>query len=248
MNYSPIKNLLDNYIILVTGASDGIGRSVAISYAKYGARLILLSRNEKKLLSVKQTIEKMGYKEAMILPFDLACQDPKEYQNLINKIAKKNISHIDGLLNNAGLLGTIMPIAQQDPFHWKQVIDVNINGTFMITQTFLPLLLNARSPSIIFTTSSVGRKGRAHWGAYAVSKFATEGMMQVLSHEYDPTLLRVNCINPGAIRTHMRASAFPNENPMNLKSPNDITLIYLYLMGSDSKGKTGLSYNAYDFL
>ena len=123
-------------------------------------------------------------------------------------------------------------------------MQVNVNASLLLTQAVLPLLLKSPSASLIFTSSSVGRTGRAGWGAYAISKFATEGMMQVLADEYKNTHLRVNCINPGGTRTSMRASAFPDEDPQKLKTPADIMPLYLYLMGDDSRRKTGMSFDA----
>src|SRR5690606_24397310 len=147
---------------------------------------------------------------------------------------------LDGVLHNAGLLGDIVPMAEIDMAMWHDVMQVNVNATFMLTQALLPLLLKSPAGSLIFTTSSVGRMGRASWGAYAVSKFATEGMMQVLAEEYKSRHLRVNCINPGGTRTSMRASAFPHEDKNKLKTPADIMPLYLYLMGDDSRRKTGM--------
>ena len=151
---------------------------------------------------------------------------------------------LDGVLHNAGLLGDIVTMDKQDPLVWQQVMRVNIDATFFLTQALLPLLLKSPCASLVFTTSSVGRQGRAGWGAYSVSKFATEGMMQVLADEYDSKHLRVNCINPGGTRTKMRASAFPEEDANKLKTPADIMPLYLFLMGDDSKRKTGISYDA----
>ncbi|WP_304167344.1 YciK family oxidoreductase, partial [Lonsdalea britannica] len=151
---------------------------------------------------------------------------------------------LDGVLHNAGLLGQIAPMTEQSVDIWQQVMQVNVNATFMLTQALLPLLLKSSSPSLVFTSSSVGREGRAGWGAYAVSKFATEGMMQVLAEEYRHRNLRVNCINPGGTRTSMRATAFPDEDPEKLKTPADIMPLYLYLMGDDSRRKTGMSFDA----
>jgi len=151
---------------------------------------------------------------------------------------------LDGVLHNAGLLGEVRPMDEQDPDIWQQVMQVNVNGTFFLTQALLPLLLKSESGSLVFTSSSVGREGRANWGAYAVSKFATEGMMQVLAEEYQSRHLRVNCINPGGTRTKMRASAFPSEDPQKLKTPADIMPLYLWLMGDDSRRKTGMTFDA----
>ena len=150
---------------------------------------------------------------------------------------------LDGVLHNAGLLGDICN-GRSRPEVWQQVMQVNVNGTFMLTQALLPLLLRSESGSLVFTSSSVGRQSRANWGAYAVSKFATEGMMQVLADEYQSRHLRVNCINPGGTRTGMRASAFPTEDPLKLKTPADIMPVYLWLMGDDSRRKTGMTFDA----
>lgn len=243
MYYQPKLNLLDQKSILVTGASDGIGREAALTYARHGASVFLLGRTEHKLNTVKQAIAKAGGREARVIVLDLACPEPATYQRLAQNLTD-DIPHLDGLLNNAGLLGEIVPMAKQTPTRWLEVMAVNINGTFMLTQALLPLLLKANSPSLIFSTSSVGRHGRANWGAYSVSKFATEGMMQTLSEEYPASVLRVNCINPGSIRTGMRANACPMEDPDRLKKPADIMSIYLYLMGDDSRYKTGISFDA----
>ncbi len=132
--------------------------------------------------------------------------------------------------------GVVAPISEQPSDLWH-VMQINVNATFMLTQA-LPLLLKAPNASLVFTSSSVGKQGRA--GAYSVSKFATEG----LSEEYKHSNLRVNCINPGGTRTSMRASAFPDEDPLKLKTPADIMPIYIYLMGDDSLRKTGSSYDA----
>ncbi len=174
---------------------------------------------------------------------DLLTCTPQECQHIAQQVSL-HYPHLDGVLHNAGLLGDVVPMDQQDPTVWQQVIQVNVNGTFMLTQALLPLLLKAESGSLVFTSSSVGREGRANWGAYAVSKFATEGMMQVLAEEYKNRPLRVNCINPGGTRTKMRASAFPTEDALKLKTPADIMPLYLWLMGDDSRRKTGMTFDA----
>lgn len=135
-------------------------------------------------------------------------------------------------------------MSEQDPQIWQDVMQVNVNATFMLTCALLPLLLKSDAGSLVFTSSSVGRQGRANWGAYATSKFATEGMMQVLADEYQNRSLRVNCINPGGTRTSMRASAFPTEDPQKLKTPADIMPLYLWLMGDDSRRKTSMTFDA----
>lgn len=243
MHYQPQPELLHNRIILVTGAGDGIGREAALTYARHGAQLILLGRTLSKLQAVKQEIHQLGLAPAATVEFDLLTAAPADYQKLADEIAAA-YPHLDGVLNNAGLLGTINPLAEQDYQEFCDVMQVNVNASLLLTQAVLPLLLKSPSASLIFTSSSVGRTGRAGWGAYAISKFATEGMMQVLADEYKNTHLRVNCINPGGTRTSMRASAFPDEDPQKLKTPADIMPLYLYLMGDDSRRKTGMSFDA----
>ena len=243
MHYQPQKNLLQNRIILVTGASDGIGREAALTYADYGASVILIGRNEEKLKGVAQEIDAAGGIPARWNTLDLLTCTPETCQELAHRIST-HYPRLDGVLHNAGLLGEVRPMDEQDPEIWQQVMQVNINGTFFLTQALLPLLLTSDSGSLVFTSSSVGREGRANWGAYAVSKFATEGMMQVLAEEYQSRHLRVNCINPGGTRTKMRASAFPTEDPQKLKTPADIMPLYLWLMGDDSHRKTGMTFDA----
>ncbi|MGF6566692.1 YciK family oxidoreductase [Kosakonia cowanii] len=241
MHYQPKRDLLNGRIILVTGASDGIGKEAALTYARHGASLILLGRNEEKLRHVAQQVKDEG-QAAQWFILDMATCTPEACQQLASEIATTT-PHLDGVLHNAGLLGDICPMSEQDPAVWNEVMQVNVNATFYLTQALLPLLLKSDCGSLVFTSSSVGRQGRANWGAYATSKFATEGMMQVLAEEYQ-NRLRVNCINPGGTRTSMRASAFPTEDPQKLKTPADIMPLYLWLMGDDSRRKTGMTFDA----
>lgn len=243
MHYQPKQDLLQNRIILVTGASDGIGREAALTYARYGATVILLGRNEEKLRRVAQHIADEQHVQPQWFTLDLLTCTAEECRQVADRIAA-HYPRLDGVLQNAGLLGEIGPMSEQDPQIWQDVMQVNVNATFMLTQALLPLLLKSDAGSLVFTSSSVGRQGRANWGAYATSKFATEGMMQVLADEYQNRSLRVNCINPGGTRTSMRASAFPTEDPQKLKTPADIMPLYLWLMGDDSRRKTGMTFDA----
>lgn len=243
MHYQPKQDLLQNRIILITGASDGIGREAALTYARYGATVILLGRNKEKLRRVAQHIADAQHVQPQWLTLDLLTCTAEECRQVADRITA-HYPRLDGVLHNAGLLGEICPMSEQDPQVWQDVMQVNVNATFMLTQALLPLLLKSDAGSLVFTSSSVGRQGRANWGAYATSKFATEGMMQVLADEYQNRSLRVNCINPGGTRTSMRASAFPTEDPQKLKTPADIMPLYLWLMGDDSRRKTGMTFDA----
>lgn len=243
MNNIPGSSLLKNRTILVTGASDGIGREAAITYARQGARVILTGRNPQKLQLVRQTIDSLQQQPASVLVLDLATATAEDYQQFAREVATITPT-LEGLLHNAGILGTLQPMAEISTEEWHQVIKINLDASFFLTRALLPLLLNASHASLVFTSSSVGRQGRAGWGTYSVSKFATEGMMQVLANEYKDSGLRVNCINPGGTRTTMRASAFPKENASLLKTPADIMPVYLHVMSDASIGQTGISFDA----
>ncbi|HEX4974987.1 MAG TPA: YciK family oxidoreductase [Pseudomonadales bacterium] len=237
--YQAPVDLLKDKVILVTGAGDGIGKAVASAYAQHGATVILLGRTVAKLEQTYDDIEKLGRGSPAIYPLDLASADESDYQELAN-ILEREFGQLDGLLHNAALLGTLSPIESYPAATWHKVMKVNVDAGFMLTRATLPLLRQSESSSLVFTTSGVGHRGRAYWGAYSVSKFATEGLMQVLADELENTSsVRVNCINPGATRTAMRQSAFPAENPDSLCRPEEITAAYLYLMGEDSIGVHG---------
>lgn len=245
-DYTAPPELLKNKVILVTGAGDGIGRAAALSYAQHGASVILLGRTLEKLEAVYDEIEALGAPQAAIIPLDLATAGEAEYIQLTNVIDSE-FGVLDGLLHNASLLGMRTPLENYDPVTWEKVMQVNTHAPFLLTQALLPLLNLSPSASIIFTSSSVGVKGRAYWGAYSVSKFATQGMMEILADELENTSkVRSNCINPGATRTAMRAEAYPGEQPTNNPIAEDIMPAYLYLMGDDSLTVSGTTINAQD--
>lgn len=243
-DYTAPDQLLKDKIILVTGAGDGIGKTAALTYAKHGATVILLGRTTKKLEDTYDAIEAQGSPQAAIVPLNLESATEHDFIELANTL-KKEFGRLDGLLHNASLLGERTPLANYTPEVFDQVMKVNVSSQFMLTQALLPLLQESESASIVFTSSSVGRQGRAYWGAYSISKFATEGMMQLFADELGSTSkIRTNAINPGGTRTSMRASAYPAEDPQTLPTPEDIMPVYLYLMGSDSESVNGHSLDA----
>ncbi|WP_295871114.1 YciK family oxidoreductase [uncultured Zhongshania sp.] len=242
--YIAAPQCLQNKIILVTGAGDGIGRAAALSYAQHGATVILLGRTVEKLEAVYDEIEAAAYPQAAIYPLHLRGAVMKDYEELANTI-EREFGRLDGLLHNAGVLGQRRTLAQTTIDSWDEVLHVNLSAPFMMTQALLPMLAAAENASIILTSSSVGRKGRAFWGAYAISKFGTEGMMQILAdEEFDLNNTRVNSINPGATQTVMRRTAYPGENPQDNPLPEVIMPLYLYLMSDDSKAVNGQQFDA----
>lgn len=243
-DYRAPKDLLKDKVILVTGAGDGIGRTAAKTFAAHGATVILLGRTTPKLEAVYDEIENAGGPQPAIFPMDLGEARIETFEHFAEAV-EQEFGRLDGLLHNAGLLGQRTPIANYHFGTWEQVMQVNVNAAFGLTKTLLPLLEKSEAGSVVFTGSSVGLEGRAYWGAYSVSKFATEGLMQVLADELDGVSdVRTNSINPGATRTNMRAAAYPAEDPRSVTSPEDIMPTYLYLMGDDSKGVSGKQFNA----
>lgn len=243
-DYEYRPGLLKNRSILITGASDGIGKALAICAAGLGARVILHGRNIKKLETAYDEIQAIRPAATpSIAAIDLETADGDAYLTLADSIAR-DFGHLDGLVHNASLLGDKTSIEQYDVLRWQSVMHVNLTAAFALTQVCLPLLRQSPDPSIIFTSSGVGRKGRAYWGAYSVSKFAIEGLAQILADEHRHTSLRVNCVNPGATRTSMRLAAYPAEDRNALKAPEEVLAPYVYLLGPGSRGVTGQSLDA----
>lgn len=243
-DYIAPANLLENQIILVTGAGDGIGKAAAMTYAEHGATVILLGRGRKKLDAVYDEIETNGWPQPVIVSLNLESATAENYQELADMIGAE-FGRLDGVLHNAGTLGKRTPLANYDDKTWQEVMHINVMAPLMLTKALLPLLEEADNASIIFTSSSVAQKGRAFWGAYAASKAASDNLMETLADEQDGVSnIRVNAINPGATRTNMRMKAYPAENPESLPAPENIMPAYLYLMGNDSLSSNGQSIDA----
>lgn len=242
-NVEPKPDELAGRVIAVTGPTRGIGHAVAIACARHGATVVLIGRNVKKLEAVHEEIAALKQAEATIAPFDLEKAVASDYDTLANALLER-YGRLDGLLHNASLLGMLAPIEHYDVPTWYRVMHVNVTAAFALTQVLLPALKQSPDASVVFTSSGVGRKGRAYWGAYAASKFAVEGMAQVLAAELDNTTkVRVNVLNPGPTRTAMRLQAYPAENPETLPTPASITGPYLALLGPASRGITGHSFD-----
>ncbi|MBI5039735.1 MAG: YciK family oxidoreductase [Gammaproteobacteria bacterium] len=245
--YTPPADLLAKRTILITGAGDGIGRAAALACAAHGATIILLGRTISKLERVYDEIEQAGYPQPAIYPMNLEGATPKDYADLAATL-EREFGHLDGLLHNAALLGGLSPMAHQDIDLWFKVMQVNLNAPFLLTRACLGLLMRAPDASIVFTSDQVGRRGRAYWGAYGVSKAGIEGMSQILAQELETnTHVRVNSLDPGAVRTRMRTLAYPGENAQTNPAPETLMPVYLYLLGPDSQGITGQQFEAQNF-
>ena len=230
--------------IVITGAGSGIGRQAAKSFSDFGANLILLSKDQGKLESLYDEINADNSKNIIIQPMDFEKAEEREFEEIVGAI-KEEHSIIDGLLNNVGILGEKKSLEQYNFSTWTSVLQVNLHASFLLTKNLIPLLKKSNNGSIVFTSSGVGRKGKAYWGAYSISKFATEGMMQILSEEFQNTSrIRVNSINPGPVRTKMRELAYPAENPEVNPLAADIMKYYLYLMSDQSLKISGQTIDA----
>jgi NAD(P)-dependent dehydrogenase (short-subunit alcohol dehydrogenase family) len=232
-DYAIKNNTLDNKVILVTGAGAGIGKEAALTYAKLGATVILLGKTVSKLEKVYDEIVALDLPEPAIIPLDLKGATKQNYIDMSTTIANQ-FGKLDGALLNASMLGELTPFTQIHEQIFNDVMNVNVTAQCLLAQALIPTLQLAEKASLVFTSSGVGNQGRAYWGAYSISKFATEGMMQIIADEYENSSLRTNAINPGATNTNMRASAYPAEDKDKLATPADIMPLYVYLMSDDS--------------
>ncbi len=228
-------------IAVVTGGGSGIGAAVARAFAREGAEVAICGRRAQALDVTRNEIDRLGG-TAVAVPMDLTRSE--DVVRLVEAI-RARFGRLDVLVNNAGILGAHAPIAEYPEDEWDAVIAANLTAVFRITKAALPLM--PRGGSIINVSSSVGRIGRAGWGAYSVSKFGVEGLSQVLADELRERGIRVNTVNPGGTRTAMRAAAYPEENPMALPSPDDVTPIFVYLASDEAVGVTGRAFDARDW-
>jgi len=231
-------------VILITGAGGGLGSALATACAAHGARVVLCGRKVPKLERLYDAILAAGGPRPSIAPLDLERADATHYDALAEAV-RNEFGRLDGLVHAAGLLGERAPIEHYDVPTWMKVMHVNVNAPFILTRALLPQLRASEDASVVFVTSGVSVHGRAYWGAYAASKFALEGLMQVLADETDTvTRIRVNSVNPGKMRTSMRAKAYPGEDPATVPLPQAVLAPFLYLLGPDGCGTTGRRFDA----
>lgn len=246
-DYSPAPDFLDGKTILVTGAGDGIGKALSKALVTHGATVILLSRSQEKLEALYDEIEATHPGKVIIQPMDFSSADHNDFKQLAESLDDQ-FECLDGLVHNAGLLGARSPIEYYPEKDWQELMQVNVNAAFYLTRALLPALTRSPSGRLLFTASSVGRQGRAYWGAYAVSKFAVEGLMQTLADELvNTTAIRVNSINPGGTRTAMRQAAYPAENPESVPTPESLMPAYLFLFSAEAQPIHGQALNVREF-
>ncbi len=235
---------LKEKVALVTGGSRGIGKAVAAAYAREGAEVVVTARDLGSLEAAAKEIRNSGGR-VVALQADVA--DRHQVKDLAKEINRR-FGRLHVLLNNASFLGPRVPILEYPEEEWEAVMAVNLNGPYFVIKACLPLMTAGGEGSIINVSSGVGRIGKARWGAYAASKFGLEGLTQILAAELQPFHIRVNAVNPGGTRTTMRAAAYPEEDPLTLPTPEEITPVFVYLASDASRDVTGQSLEARDFL
>ena len=237
LHYRPAPGDFADRVVLVTGATAGIGRVVARELVASGASVILHGRNEKALEALYQELKLLG-PEPSVAQIDLERAQGPQYQQLTTEIETR-YGRLDGLLHNAAILGDLSPIEHYDIGTWQRVLLVDLTAPFILTRCLLPLMQSSADASIVFTTSSVGRRGRAFWGAYSVAKAGIENFAEILTDELEKTPIRVNVVNPGRTRTRMRARAYPGETPASVPPPEANVPPFLYLLGGASRNVRG---------
>jgi NAD(P)-dependent dehydrogenase (short-subunit alcohol dehydrogenase family) len=244
IQFSPASDLLQNRVILISGAANGIGRAVAMACARHGARTLLLDIDRKGLERLYDKLEREGLPPATMIPMDLQKTDEAGYEELAHSL-QQQFGRLDGLVHCAATLGALCPLEHYDATNWQRVMQVNLNAAYLLTRACLPLVRASNDASIIFTTADVARQARAYWGAYAIAGFAVEGMMQLWAKELSPdSTIRINSLDPGVVDTSMRSSAYPGEDRAQLKNADDVVNAYLYLLGEVGKSTSGQTLTA----
>lgn len=243
-DYEASPELLKEKIVLVTGAGSGLGRAAALSYARHGATVILLGRTLAKLEQTYDSIEAAGGAEPALITLDLESAGEAEYQQLADTLAEE-FGRLDGLLHSAGVTSPTLPLQHVTLHTWHKLLQVNLSAAFALTRYCLPLLLQAPSASVIFTSAAAGRETRAYQGPYAIAKHGVEALMKMFHEELQNTSrVRVNSLHPGPCATALRKVGFPSEDPATLPTPDQLMPLYLYLMGDDSLQEKGRQFSA----
>ena len=228
-SYQIKEGELKGKVILVTGANRGFGLAMTMDLSKAGATVIMLGRDLGALEYAYDAVIDKGCQEPILYPLDIEGATPENYQSLQDDIFNQ-FEKLDGLIHNAAILGTMMPVDQYDIKLWYSTLQINLNGPFMLTQFLIPLLNKSDDARILFLSAEQGREAKAYWGAYGVSKFAVEGFAKTLSEELEKTNIRVNTLDPGVMRTEMRRAAYPAEDTTKNPSPESKSPAIVYLM------------------
>ena len=221
-DYSPAPDTFAGRAVLVTGAGDGLGRSVAIGAARCGAEVILLGRTVAKLEATHDRIVESGGPAPAIYPMDLAGAGRTDYEELAQRIAQA-YGALHGIVHAASTFSGLAPLAHLEPEDWLRTLHVNLTAPYLITTACLPLLQRLPDSAVVFVGDALGRRTSAYWGAYAVSKAGVEGLAKVLAEEVEAAgTPRIACVNPGPMRTALRRRAFPAEPADSVSEPDAV--------------------------
>jgi len=243
-DFTATPELLSGRVILITGATSGLGKALAIECARAGATVILSGRNQSKLERVYDEIESLGAPQPAMAVLDLANATAVDYDGLA-KIVGDEFGRLDGLVHCAALLGDRMPLEQYDIPSWCKVLHVNLTAPFILTQVLLPQLRCSQDASILYVSSGVVTQTRPFWGAYAVAKNGLEALRAMWAQELEQEAnVRFNSVNPGRMRTAMRAAAYPAEDPNTVPTPASVSKLFLYLLSSGAQGIDGQFFEA----
>lgn len=238
-DYSPHPDLLAGRVILVTGASSGLGRAASLAFARHGATVALLARDEAKLEAVYDEIRAAGGPEPAMFPYDLAAADDRSLETLAGTIAQ-HLKRLDGVLHSAHQFYSLTPLELQTLEQWQTLMRVNLIAPFALTRACLPLLKQAPDASVVFTGETHGHQPGAYWGGYAVAKSGLETLTRIWAAELGADgNLRMNTLIPGQVATSLRSRTHPGLAPETLPSVDDLMPWYLYLMGAASRTTRG---------
>lgn len=220
---------LDGRIAVVTGASRGIGRAAALALAEAGAHVIAVARTQGALEELDDAIQAAG-STATLVPLNLTDYDAIDR---LGAAIDERWGRLDILVGNAGILGALMPLGHLTPKVWQQTIDINVTANWRLIRSLDPLLRRSDAGRAIFVTSGAASKCRAYWGPYSISKAALDAMVRTYAAESATTPIRAMLLSPGPLRTAMRRSAMPGEDPETLKTPEDLAPSFVRLASPD---------------
>ena len=237
--FQPESDCLRDRIILITGASRGIGRAVALACARLGATVLLVAKDLTRLEHVYDEIIAIHAPPPAILNIDLEAAGASDYQNIADAIASQ-YGRLDGLLHNAGRVGGLTPLQNIQPDNWSKLITLHLHAPFLLSRACLPVLRKSRDAAIVFTLDEADK---AYWGAYGVSKCAQTSLLKILADELDgDRKIRVNGVHPGKVRTDLRTHNYPGINPAEFPAAETVTPAFIYFLGPASQNHTAQIY------
>ena len=238
-NYRPRPDLLKGRVILVTGATRGIGRVAALTFAAHGATVVLHGRDVSALEQVYDEIQEKGHPEPAAIPLDLEHAGTRDFDGLAYAIETK-LGRLDGLLHNAAQLEKLSALEHQTAEEWSRILQVNLIAPFALTQACTRLLKASADASVVFTSETHGHVPAPYWGGYSASKAGLEALMKIQAAEWDRLAnLRANAVIPGPVDSPSRAKTHPGEPAESRRTTAGLMPAYLYLIGPDSRGISG---------